>query len=157
LNKEFDARKGYFDSWLEFRRLTFVHFLLDFLKLARRVVAFRRRNLAEMLFVKLVVQLVHLDSGPVQRSLAGWRYLVNPSLSSTNNRSNGLQEAIAFQPVQERVEGSWTDAVPVMLEFFHHGQTKDRLMKRMHEDVDAYEAEEEFTLMFQHTLNIPPV
>jgi len=57
--------------------------------------------------------------------------------------------------MQEWVEGPRTNAIPMMLQLVHHGQSKDWLMGRMHQHMNPNESEEEFPLLFQHNVNIP--
>jgi hypothetical protein len=65
-----------------------------------------------------------------------------------------LQETAAFQSMQQGVESSWSDAIPVMGQFLHHRNAEDRLLRRMHEYMNPYEAEKEFALVTRHQPNI---
>lgn len=57
--------------------------------------------------------------------------------------------------MQKRIERSRTNAISMMLQLLHHGQSKDWLMGGMHKHMNPYEPEEEFPLLFQHKVNIP--
>lgn len=57
--------------------------------------------------------------------------------------------------MQEGVESSRADAVSVMRQLLHHGQSKDRLMAGVHKHVNSYEPEKQHSLLFQHKTNIP--
>jgi hypothetical protein len=57
--------------------------------------------------------------------------------------------------MQERVEGSRSDAIPVMRQLLHHGQSKNGFMRRMDEDMNPYKTGKEFPLMTGHRSNIP--
>jgi hypothetical protein len=57
--------------------------------------------------------------------------------------------------MQERVESTRTDAIPVMRQLFHHREPKDWLMGRMYEYMNPYKAEKEFSLMTGHRSTIP--
>lgn len=56
--------------------------------------------------------------------------------------------------MQERVEGSGANVVSMMRQLFHHGQSKDRLVRRVHQHVNPYQPEKQFPLLFQHNPNI---
>ena len=58
--------------------------------------------------------------------------------------------------MQQRVKSSGANAIPVMRQLLHHRQPKDRLVRGVHKHVDPYKTEKEFSLLFQHTINIPP-
>jgi hypothetical protein len=55
--------------------------------------------------------------------------------------------------MKERIESSWSNAIPMMRQFLHHGQPKDWLVGSVHKHMNPYEAEEEFALL-QHKINI---
>ena len=57
--------------------------------------------------------------------------------------------------MQEWIEGARANAIPMMRQLLHHGQSKDWLMGSMHQYMNPYESEEEFPLLFQHNVNIP--
>lgn len=52
--------------------------------------------------------------------------------------------------MEERVEGSRTDAIAVVGQLLHHGEAEDGLVRRVSEHMDADEAEVEFALMLDH-------
>jgi hypothetical protein len=108
-----------------------------------------------MLFMEFVVQLVNLRSGLVQSLFAHSCDLVDPATVPSNVFEDRLQQTAAFQPMQERVKGSGTDAIPVMRQLLHHREPKDGLMGGMYEYMNPYEAKKEFSLMTRHRSNIP--
>jgi hypothetical protein len=57
--------------------------------------------------------------------------------------------------MQERVESSRPNAIPVMRQLLHHREPKDGLVGRMYEYVNPDEAEKEFPLVIGHRSNIP--
>ena len=59
--------------------------------------------------------------------------------------------------MQKRVESTRPDAIPVVSQFLHHRLPEDRLMGRVDEHMNPYQAEKEFPLMIRHKLNIPPI
>lgn len=81
--------------------------------------------------MKLVVKFIDLDSGPIQSLLPRSRNLVDPATVSSDIFEDRLQEAAAFQSMQEGVERARTDAIPVMRQFLHHRRAEDRLLGRM--------------------------
>jgi len=104
--------------------------------------------------MKFVVKFVDLRFCLDQSLLPDRRDLVNPSLASSDILENRLQQAAAFQAMQERVESSGANAISVMLKLLHHGQSKDWLVRSVHKHMNPYESEEEFPLLFQHKINI---
>jgi hypothetical protein len=108
-----------------------------------------------MFFVKFVVQFIDLHPGPVQSFLAGRRDLVDSSTVSSDIFEDRLQETAAFQTMEQGVEGSGADAIPVMGQFLHHRKAEDRLLRRMYEHVNPYQPEKEFSLVTRHPSNIP--
>jgi hypothetical protein len=108
-----------------------------------------------MFFVQLMVQFIDLRSGLVQSLLTGRRDLVDPATVPSNILDARLQQAAAFQAMQEGVEGSGTDAIPVMRQLLHHRNPEDGLVGRMYEYMNPYQAEKEFPLVTGHSLNIP--
>jgi len=88
-------------------------------------VVVRGRYLSRVFFVKFMMKLVYLFSGFVQGFPANGGDLVNPSLTSSNIPEYRLQQATPLQAMQEWVEGSRANAIPMMLQLLHHGQSKD--------------------------------
>jgi hypothetical protein len=108
-----------------------------------------------MLFMEFIMQLVNFSSGLVQSLFAHSCNFVDPATVPPNILEDGLQQTAAFQAVQEGVEGSGTDAIPVMRQLFHHRQPKNGLVGRMNEYMNPYEAEKEFPLVTGHRSTIP--
>jgi hypothetical protein len=108
-----------------------------------------------MFFVKFVVKFIDLHSGPVQSLSSGSRDLVDPSTMSSGIFEDRLQETAAFQAMQQGVESSRSDAIPVMGQFLHHRNAENRLLRRMYEHVNPYQPEKEFSLVTRHPSNIP--
>jgi hypothetical protein len=115
--------------------------------LVRSAVLVERRDHPGVLFMEFVVQFVYLDSGLVQSSLAGGGDPVDPAAVACNVFENRLQQAGAFEAVEQGVEGSGTDAVAVMLKFLHHRQAEDGLVGRMDEHMNPDESKKEFPLL----------
>jgi hypothetical protein len=110
-----------------------------------------------MFFVEFVVQFIDFHSGLVQRLLAGSRDLVDPATVPSNILEDRLQETAAFQAMQEGVESSRPDAIPVMRQFLHHRKAEDGLLRRMHEYMNPDQPEKEFSLVTGHQSTIPPL
>ena len=115
----------------------------------------RGRYLSRMFFVKFVMKLIYLLSGFLQGFPANGGDLVNPSLASSNISQYRLQQTASLQAMQEWVEGARANAISMMRQLLHHGQSKDWLMGSMHQYMNPYESEVEFPLLFQHNVNIP--
>jgi hypothetical protein len=105
--------------------------------------------------MKFPMQFIDLCLGLVESLFARSSDLVDPSLAPSNIPKDGLQQAAALQAMQERVERSRPDAIPVMRQLLHHGQSKDGLVGSVHKHVNPYESEKEFSLFLQHKVNIP--
>jgi hypothetical protein len=105
--------------------------------------------------MELVVQFVNFHPGFVQSLPADRRNSVNPPLASAYIFEGGPQQAAALQTMQERVERSRANAVAVMRQLLHHGQSKDGLVSRVHQHVHADESGKELSLFLQHKINIP--
>jgi hypothetical protein len=107
--------------------------------------------------MKFVVQFINLLFGLFKSLLAGRGDFVDPAAVPSHILEDGLQEPAAFQAVEERIESSRSDAIPVMGQLLHHCESKDGFVGRMDEHMDPYQAEKEFPLVISHRLNIPPV
>ena len=126
------------------------------IRTGRKLLFFRvAGQLAWMLFVKLLVQFVDLLGGFCQSPASGGGDLVDAPPSACDSAVRGLQQTAALQLMQERIEGSGANAVSVMRQFLHHGQTEDRLVSRMHQHVNADQAEVEIALTIGHNATIP--
>jgi len=106
--------------------------------------------------MEFMVQLVDFFFGFGQGLSASGRDPVNPPVAPINLFEHRLQQPTAFQAMQQRVQGSGPNAIAVMRQLPHHGQSKNRLMRSVHQHVDPYQPEEEFSLFLQHRINIRP-
>ena len=97
-----------------------------------------------------MVQFIDLRSCLVQSFLPSGRDLVDSATMPSNILDNRLQQTGPFQAMQEGVECSWPDAIPVMRQFFHHCHPKDGLVGGMYQDMNPDEAEKEFSLVIGH-------
>lgn len=93
-----------------------------------------------MFFVKLMVQLVDLGFGLLESFSACGRDFVKTPAASPDIFEDGLQHSTTFQSVEKRVESTWPNAVSMMLQFFHHRQAEDWLMRGMHKHMNPYQA-----------------
>jgi hypothetical protein len=105
------------------------------------------RDLPRMLLMKFLVQFVDLYHCLSECLFACFGQLVDPAPAAANVSQLGDQKSIAFHTVQERIDGSGSNAVAVVLQFLHHGQTKYRFMSRMNEHMDANQSRKEFPVM----------
>ena len=108
-----------------------------------------------MFFVQLMVQFVNFDPGPFQCFSATRGDLVNAPAAPPSALERRPQQAAPLEAMQEWVKSSGADAVAVMRQFLHHGQSKDRLMASVDKHVNPYESEKQLSLWFQHKTNIP--
>ncbi len=99
-------------------------------------------ELARMLFVQFMVQFIHFFFGLFESSFAGGCDLVEPSSAAFNAIEGRAQQARSFQPVQKRIERAGADAIAVMRELLHHGQSEDGLVHGVQQHVDADETVE---------------
>ena len=111
-------------------------------------------EIAGMVFVEFVVELVDLGAGAGEGSAAGGGDGVDAATAAGDVAERGFEEAGVLEAVEERVESSGADAVAVVSKLLHHGETEDGLMRRVGEHVDADEAEVKFTLVFQHKTHV---
>jgi hypothetical protein len=107
-----------------------------------------------MLFVKFVVQFIHLLRGPGQRLSPHGRDVVDSPLTARNSFAGRLQQAIALQSMQKRIKSTGSNPIAVMPQLLHHGQSKNRLLCGMHQYMDADQTKIKFALLFQHSMNI---
>ncbi len=99
--------------------------------------------------MQLVVELVDLFFGPLQRFPAGCGDSIHaPAIARACLRY--LQQACALQPVQQRVQRPRSDAITMMRELLHHRQTKNRFLPRVAENMDANQAIKKFALVIVH-------
>ena len=103
-----------------------------------------------MLFVKFVVQLIHFLPGFFEGAFSDGRDSVEPPAPAFNAIERGAQQSRTLQSVEKGIERAGTDAIPMMLELFHHGQPEDRFVNGVQQHVDADEAVEEFALLICH-------
>ena len=97
--------------------------------------------------MKFMVQFVYLYSRLFQRPFAYSSYFVDSASAAANVLQFRDEKAIALHAVQQWVERSWADAIAMMLQLFHHCETKQRLMSCVNQHVDANQACEDFPLM----------
>ena len=78
--------------------------------------------------MKFVMKFIYFFSGFVQGFPPNGGDLINPSLASSNISQYRLQQTASLQAMQKRVESSRTNAIPMMRQLVHHGQSKDRFL-----------------------------
>lgn len=100
-----------------------------------------------MRFVKFVLQFVNFCSGLVQSLFADCRDPVDSTTAPCNILEDRPQQAAALQSMKERVERSRSNVISVMAQLLHHCQPEDWLVIGMHQHVNPYESEEEFSLL----------
>ena len=92
------------------------------------------------------MQFVDFFAGFVEGFPAARGDLVDAAATPGYNVCRGFEESALFETVQQRVQGSGTDPIAVVGEFFHHRKAEDGLMRGMYQDVDSDEPEIEFAL-----------
>jgi len=70
--------------------------------------------------MKFAMQLIDLRFGLFESFLANRRNPVNSSLTSADILENRLQQAAALQAMQEWVERTGANAIPVTRQLLHH-------------------------------------
>lgn len=75
-----------------------------------------------------MMKFVDLDSGFIESFFACRCNSVYPSPSSGDIPQLGFEQAATFHSVQKRVQSSWSNAIAMMSEFLHHGETEDWLV-----------------------------
>ena len=105
--------------------------------------------------MQLAVQFVDFFVGLVEGLMAGGGDAVDAAAATGDDLFRGVQEAGGFQAVEERIEGSGADAVAVMGEFVHHGESKDGLVGRVDQHMNPDKAVEKLALRVRHRINIP--
>ena len=110
-------------------------------------------NASRVLFMEFVVELIDFDGGFGESSLASRRDSIDSAPTSSGVVRSRFEEAGALKPMKQRVERAGTDAVAVMLQFFHHAETEDRLLRGVQQHMNANQAVEEFASMIRHRVH----
>lgn len=105
------------------------------------------RDLPRVFFVKFMVEFVYLYSCLFQSLFACFGQFVDSTSASANVPQLRDKKPVALHAVQEWVERSWPNAIAMMLQLFHHGETKQRLMSCVNQHVDTNQTCEDFSLM----------
>ena len=94
-----------------------------------------------------MVLLIHSDSSLGQRSPAEGGDGVDPAAAAGDVFQRRFQKTAAFHSVQQRIERSRADTVPVTIQLLHHGEAEDGLMQGVHEHMNADEAREQVAML----------
>lgn len=89
--------------------------------------------------MQLVMQFIDLDSGFCKSPGSGGGDFVYPPPPAANAIKRRAQQPRPFQPVQQRVQRTRTDAIAVMLQLMHHRKPEDGLVRRMQKHVHTNE------------------
>ena len=103
-----------------------------------------------MLFVQFAVQFIDFFFSSFEGSFSGGRDLVEPSTVTVDAIECRAQHARSLQSMQKGIECAGADAVAVMREFLHHGESEDGLLRSVQQHVDADETVEELALLIYH-------
>jgi hypothetical protein len=106
-----------------------------------------------MLFVEFVVEFIHFGPGLGERAPACRGDLIDAPFASADPIEVGLEQTGLLQSMEEGVKRSRADAIAVMLQLLHHGQTEDWVMRRMDQHVDPNEPVIKFALMIDHRID----
>lgn len=109
-----------------------------------------RTNLARMRLVQLMVKLVYLLSSFPEGLLSRRRDAIDAPGAAASVARNGLEQSAALHPVQKRIKSSRPDAIAVMGKLLHHRQSKDGLMARVQQHVNADQPVKKFLLETLH-------
>lgn len=110
-------------------------------------------HLSRMLFVQFVVELDHFGSRLFERTPAACRNPVKPSPAPTACIELRFQQSGTLQAMQQRVKRSRPDAIAMVLQFLHHSQPEDGLLRRMEQHMDSNQSEKEFPSVFRHRIH----
>ena len=108
-----------------------------------------------MLFVQFAVQFIDFFLGSFEGSFSGGGDLVEPSTATVHAIERRAQHARSLQSMQKRIECAGADAIAVMREFLHHGESEDGLLRSVQQHVDANESIEKLAFLVCHKINIP--
>jgi hypothetical protein len=97
-----------------------------------------------------MVQLVDFFFGSREGAAACSRNPIHAPPVSTAIRKR-LQQLRAFQSMKQRIERPGPDPVSMARQFLHHRQSKDGLLRRMHQNVDANKSVKKFAPLVSHT------
>jgi hypothetical protein len=103
-----------------------------------------------MLFVQFMMQLVYFFFGFFEGAFSCGRDLVEPPASALHTVEGRAQQARSFQSVQKGIERARADAVAVVGELLHHGESEDRFVRGVQQHVDPDKPVEEFALLICH-------
>lgn len=107
-----------------------------------------------MLFVQFLMEFINLGFRRSQSLLTRRRDFVNPPPSSSHILESRFKQTGMFQAVKEGIEGSGSNAISVMLQFLHHRQAEDWLVRGVKEHMNPNQSEKEFSLVARHKINI---
>lgn len=105
-----------------------------------------------MLLVEFVVELIHFFPGLFEGAFSRRSDFVKPAPPAFNAIKRGAKQACPLQSVEKRVKRTRADPIPVMLQFLHHRESKNGLVHRMNENMDADQPVEEFPLLKGHEI-----
>ena len=95
------------------------------------------RDHPRVFFVEFMVEFVYLYSRLFQSLFAYSSYFVDSASASASVLQFRDEKSIALHAVQQWVERSWPNAIAMMFQLFHHGETKHRLMSCVNQHVDT--------------------
>jgi hypothetical protein len=101
--------------------------------------------------MQFTMQLVHFHRDFVQSFSANTRDFVHAPLPPRNTIQVRLQQSRALHSMQQRIQRTRPDPVAVMRKFLHHRQTENRLMRGVHQHMDANQPVIKFALRSRHT------
>ncbi len=103
-----------------------------------------------MLLVEFVVELIHFFPRLFEGAFSRWSDFVEPAPTAFNAIKRRSKQACSLQAVQKRVKRTRADPISVMLQFLHHRESKNGLVHRMEQNMDADQPVEEFPLLKGH-------
>lgn len=113
----------------------------------------RAQSHPRTILVKLVVQLIHLRSGPVESPSPGCRDRIRaPPAPASTIFCARPQQSSPFQSVQQRVKRARPDPIPMVPQLLLHRQPEDRLLRGVRQHVDSNQAVKEFLSLVRHTV-----
>jgi hypothetical protein len=90
-----------------------------------------------MVFMKLVMQFIHLSFRTFKSFLPGGSYLVNTPFASLDYLQIGSEQAGAFHSMQQWIERAWSNPIAMVLKLRHHRKAEDALVRRVNEYMNS--------------------
>lgn len=105
------------------------------------------RHFSWIVFVQLMMEFVDHEARFFESLFACGCDSIHSSSAPGHIPQVRFEQATAFHSMQQRIQCSCSDPIAMTFEFFHHCQSKDRLVRGVDEHMDADESVKEFPMM----------